>query len=106
MGIARRRSDRELSGPSAVDEVVDLRRDDTIDLRRGSTASRAEYHCVSVWGGVRPTRDRAAEEWEQAASLIEFPSDLGDRRADLRREDLDPEHLSSVPLRCEPRDEP
>jgi hypothetical protein len=105
MGIARRRGHRGRSGPGAVDEVIDLRLDETIDLRGSSAASQAEYRCLSVWGGVRPTRDRAADEWEQTASLIELPSDLGDRRADLRRDDLDPGHLSAVPLRPDEIDE-
>jgi hypothetical protein len=102
MSLARRRGGRALNEP----EAVDLRPDETIDLRASSAASPVEYHCMSVWGGVRPVRDRAADEWEQAASLVEFPSDLGDRRADLRREDLDPEHLSAFPARSEPLDEP
>ena len=66
--------------PEAESEVIDLRHDepDVIDLREPAEMS-----------------------WEESASLVEFPTDLGDQIADRRRETPAP-----GTLRADPNDPP
>ena len=74
---------------AAVDDVVDLRADDR---------SRDEYHCMTVHLNVAPVLDEAEEAWDEAGSLVSYSADLVDRRADRRREDLQPGQLSAAVL--------
>ena len=91
MGWGRRR-DRS----KQVDEVIDLRTDEGIDLRSEPTPQETEYRCTTI------RRTEPVEvppgEWERSEALVEFPSDLGDWIADRRRESLEPGHLSAAVL--------
>jgi hypothetical protein len=67
--------------------VVDLRTDETVDLRSDPTP-RAEYHCMRVWHSVPP--DPAADAWQRSSSLVEYPPDLDDLSSDRWRDSLEP----------------
>ena len=75
-------------------DVVDLRTDEAIDIRSGST----EYHCMRVWHNIAPARDPAADAWQRAAELVDFPSYLADLSSDRWRESLEPGPPSPVVL--------
>lgn len=89
-----------------VDELVDVRDEDTIDLRSGASASADDYHCMTIHLNVAPVRDAASEAWEEAGSLVDYPSDLDEWRADRRRDDLVPGRLSATVLQVEGVDAP
>lgn len=79
---------RKRSHADPVDRVIDLR----------EPAPVREYSCTTIALDVVPVRDEAREQWEAAASLITYPTDLEDWRADRRRDELTPGHLSAAVL--------
>ena len=90
MRLRRRRNRAEL-------EVVDLRADETIDLRPEPTAS-TEYHCMRIWNSFPPVRDPATDAWMRSASMVDYPADLEDLSADRWREALEPGPASAAIL--------
>ena len=82
-------------GAQADDAVVDLRDDETIDLREDADDA-SDYHCMTVHLNLAPVRDESTDQWEQAASLFSYSADIDLRSADLRREGLEPGRVSAA----------
>ena len=77
-------------------DVVDLRTDETIDLRSDPAPPVREYHVMRVWHNVPP--DPVADAWAQSASLVEYPPDLDDVSHDRWRDALEPGPQSATVL--------
>ena len=95
MGLGRR---RHRSKPA--DEVIDLRRDEEIDLRSKAPEHEpdAGYRCTTIRRSGPAPAPPQPSAWERSASLVQFPSDLDDWIADRRRDSLEPGDLSAAVL--------